>query len=436
MKTFVLDTNILIHDHNSIFMFGDDNKVIIPITVVEELDKLKSLNSEVGYNARKSTKNIDRLIKEKKIEVSLKIKKKFGLDLSINDNKIISCAIAEKAILISNDLNVRLKANSFKVKSEEFYGDKIRVEANELKGYREYVTTDNVVNKLVITKECKVQKSQKVFKEAYPNEYFMVKSENYDKQIPCHFNKSSSQLEIVNGDINFLGVKPLNKEQKILCDLILRDDIKLITVTGRAGSGKSLISIAGSLEQIINDRKYNRLMITKPLAPFGRESGFLPGTLDDKLQPHFASAYDSLEYIFSLKDADGNVIESQEKDGETFSNNDNIQWLIRSGKIKLESLEYIRGRTISNENRPTILIVDEAQNCTKEEIKTIVTRVGKNGKIILTGDINQVDHKNLNKFNNGLIHVIKKFYDHPIAGHIHLNVSERSHLAGIADEIL
>jgi len=431
LKSFVLDTNVLIHSHKSLHLF-DNNQIIIPMTVLEELDKLKSRDGEVGYNARMAIKTIDGVFKQdysqkhatlgdtKLIIGQTKFKNKPKLDIEHPDNRIILTAFETKSILVSRDINVRVKAQGIGVKSEDFHGDKIVIHKDKYTGWVKYKASDEEINDLQIKKEIKVSI------EVQPNEYVLVINDNH-KSIPC---KNIDDKLVIVEKLSGIGISPMNFEQKYLMDMIMNDDIKLVTVTGKSGSGKSLVSIAGALEQIIGnaDIKYDRLIIVKPLVPVGNSMGFLPGDISDKLAPNSASIFDSLNVIFGSK--------GFEKEGNTYSPKEHFQYLIDTHLLLIEPLEFMRGRNIGSKAIKTIVIIDEGQNCSKAEMKTLLTRVGEYGKVIITGDSKQVDHPKLDHTNNGLIHVIKAFYKYKIAGHIHLSTCERSELAGLADEIL
>ena len=426
MKTFLLDTNVLLHDPSCLSVFGN-NKVVIPISVLDELDKHKTRPDDVGRNARAIARALDALRKDGSLSDGVKIGNTTirvelnhsnfvpdALDPSKVDNKILSTALGlmqdgENVIVVSKDITVRVKCDALKINAEDYEKDKVAKEPDSIySGIKTvYVSTDSInslytSNKVVLNHEANM------------NEYFVLKSE---------LSESQSALVRYIGNCEFAlckdskkdiwGIKPRNVEQRAALDLLMNPEIKLVTIIGKAGSGKTLISLAASLQQVLTSSTYQRILISRPIQPMGKDIGFLPGSVEEKLNPWMQPVYDNLELLLG---ADYQMIGTYKDEG----------------LLQVEPLTYIRGRSIPN----SFMLIDEAQNLSLSEIKTIITRMGENSKIVLTGDIEQIDAPHLDFSNNGLSHVVEKFKEYDISGHITLRKGERSKLATLASEIL
>ena len=409
-KNFVIDTNILLLDPRSIFKFQDNN-VIIPMIVLEELDNKKTVAGSVGYNAREVSRLLDKLSNPEKGRGKLSTGAKLNdggtlfvyehSDARIfkkNDDKIIDHAryMNDKedgtTILVSNDCNVRLKARSMDILAEGYEPSDIKVEDKNFKGFKN-LTSDELNDENI---------------PLYENEYV---------------NVEDSLGRYSNGDIvnlkypKELPVKAMNTEQHFVLDALTDPNIKLVTITGKAGTGKTLLAAGAGLTQTLND-KFRKLVIARPIMPMGNDIGFLPGSKDEKLAPWMAPIFDNLEFMAQDRPNEKGVY--------------SVEDMMEQGILELEALTYIRGRTFHNQ----FLIIDEAQNLSALEIKTIITRAGDITKIVLTGDVEQIDSPHLDAHNNGLSIVIDRFKSSNLAAHIHLEKCERSELAEFAAENL
>lgn len=370
-------------------------KAYIITTVLEELDKHKYDNGEVGRNIREFARILD---KNELLNIEFVNANDFfelGIDGMTNDDIIIDIASTKSAILVTNDILMSIKARTQGVKTQKY---------EEVS-----VLPSTCFNGLIDCRnqDLEVEANSKLF----PNQFKLT-----DSGI---FRQKNNKLKRLSKDKNIWGITHKNIEQKCAIDVLLDDDVKLVTITGIAGTGKTLISIACALEKAVTENKYKKILVSRPIIPMGNEIGFLPGDINDKLGPWMQPIFDNLDFLFNTQN-----------DGE--KNKDAYAELSHSGILKIEALTYIRGRSIPNQ----FIIIDEAQNLTKHEVKTIISRAGENTKIVLTGDIDQIDNPKLDSINNGLTYVIEKFKDQEIAAHIELSKGERSTLANIAAKIL
>ncbi|CDR34100.1 PhoH family protein [Criblamydia sequanensis] len=428
-KTFVLDTNVLLHDPESILKFPK-SKIILPITVIEELDTMKRLPNELGKNSRA----IFRLL----VDLSLKKKGDFHqgieleneavisihlndsllpghLPLAKSDNRIIACAYhlkseGQKVVFVSKDFAARIKAEALGIEAEDY--ENLKFAYTVLYKGIEHIETEKI-NIDTFFKDGSLKLENLVSK---PNEYYVLTSPEHSSAV-AKFDKKDGKLKPLLKVPNIWGIHPKNVEQKCAVDLLLRDDIKLVTMIGTAGTGKTLLALACGLRKVFDEGVYTKILISRPVVPLGRDIGYLPGTKEEKLFHWMQPIYDNLEFLCS---SSGN--ESSET----------LQWVLDSKKIELEAVTYIRGRSLPK----MYIIVDEAQNLTPHEVKTIISRAGEETKVILTGDPTQIDNPYLDKDSNGLTYVVGKFADEPIYGQIFLTKTERSELAAKAAEIL
>jgi PhoH-like ATPase len=439
-KTFVLDTNVLLHDSSSINAFGAENEVVIPVTVLEELDAFKKRQDEVGRNARQVTRALDELREVGKLVKgvaldnggTLRIELEYqdgsglphGFNTAKNDVRILGLAHhltrqAELAghpntvTLITKDINLRVKADAVSVPTEDYENKTVNLE--ELyTGQRTFVVSADAVNGFYKAKRYDAP----IDPEPFPNEFFMLQDEgNPDHTAIGRYSSTERAILPLNlaDDETVFGIRPLNKEQKFTLDLLLDDRISLIALVGIAGTGKTLLALAAGLEKVVNSDSYRRLLVSKPIMPMGKDIGYLPGDVDEKLMPRMQSVSDNLEFLFM---ASGGLQAGDER----------LQELIEDGIIELEPLTYIRGRSIPRQ----YIVVDESQNLTPLELKTIITRAGKGSKIILCGDPYQIDHPYLDAGSNGLTFVVECFKGEPIFGTVTLTKGERSELAETA----
>ncbi|GIN91507.1 hypothetical protein J6TS1_04250 [Siminovitchia terrae] len=441
-KIYVLDTNVLLQDPNAVFSF-QDNEIVLPAVVLEELDSKKRYMNEIGRNARHVSKLIDGFRKVGKLHERIALVNGGTLRIELNhrsfhqlqeiflektnDNRILAVAknIAmeeekkedgKPVIIVSKDALLRVKADALGLQAEDFLSDRV-VEVDHLyTGSQEvYVNLDL----LRIFYETGQIPSLEVVnsKPLNPNQFIVMKDE---------LGSSSSGLGIVDETGTLIrklithfdsiwGIKPRNVQQTMAVELLFREDIQLVTMIGKAGTGKTLLALAAGLMQTEDMKKYKKLLVARPIVPVGKDIGYLPGEKQEKLRPWMQPIYDNFEYLFNTK-----------KPGEL----DSI--LAGMGSIEVEALTYIRGRSIPKQ----FIIIDEAQNLTKHEVKTILTRVGEESKIVLMGDPQQIDHPYLDEFNNGLVYVLEKFKEQSVAGHIRLIKGERSDLAQLAADIL
>ncbi len=438
-KTFVLDTNVLLHDPKAIFKFKD-NDIILPITIVEELDRFKKLSEMTGRNARQVSRTLDELRTKGHLTEGISLDNGGSLKVILcdrdtlkllpslldgkeNDNAILAVALEQKAncqcqvVLVSKDTNLRIKADALGLEVQDYENDKIDFEGLYT-GETEVLVESEAIDELF------KQHSLDLDRELYPNQALVLVDIN---------NASHTALGIVNGTKQVLPlskaanmgvsrIHPRNREQKFALELLLRDEIALVTLVGKAGTGKTLLAIAAGLFKAIDEKVYTRLLISRPVVPMGKDLGYLPGDIKEKLTPWMQPLYDNFDLIFTNQDPSGKP--SYWRSG--------YQELLDRGLLQIEPLTYIRGRTIPQQ----FLIVDEAQNLTPHEVKTILTRAGEGTKIVLTGDPEQIDNPYVDAASNGLTYAVEKFKHEPLAGHITLVKGERSPLADRAALLL
>ncbi len=435
-KTFILDTNVLLFDPSAINKFGE-NKVFIPLVVIEELDRFKKDQNENGRNARYFARLVDELREEGSLVKGVKLAnggtlqisilrepatKHAGIDLSINDNLILANALylkeqGEECVVISKDINLRLKGDALGLKAEDYETSEITIE--ELySGQRNFEVdaqrlTDFEQNRFL-------ELSEEEQKQFYPNEYMIVHEENNPqrRQLGRYFAKKGGIVPLIKSREGVWGIYPKNVEQQFAFDALMNNEIKLVSLVGKAGTGKTLLAIAAGLECAITQQQFSRVLVSRPIVPMGRDLGFLPGDVNEKLGPWMQPIFDNIDFLF----------------GGQRANNQATSWdeLINEGLLHVEPLTYIRGRSLPNQ----YMIVDEAQNLTPHEIKTIITRAGEGTKIVLTGDSEQIDNPYLDSLNNGLVYSIDKLKNVDIVAHTKLQQGERSPLSEIASELL
>ncbi len=437
-KIFVLDTSVLLHDHNSINNF-EEHQVAIPITVLEELDQFKVGSDNKNYEARECIRMLDRLSENQSLTEWLPLENEKGGSIKIiisksdkpnlvkqvfsensNDHKILETALIlqqeeedAEVFLISKDINLRLKSKALDLPSEDYKTDNVK-DSKYLhtgKTFVENIESD-VIQKLYktgFTEEVDV-----LGEEAQANHFYILK--NCSSSALAYFSKTESRIERVD-KVYAYGIKPKNAEQAFALHAILNENINLLTISGVAGTGKTLLALAGSLEQ---KNKFDQIILARPIVPLSnKDIGFLPGDAEEKINPYMQPLWDNLNFIknqFGPHEKKRKAIEEMQEDG----------------RITICPLAYIRGRSISN----AIFIIDEAQNLTPHEVKTIITRAGENTKIILTGDVRQIDTPYLDEQSNGLSYVIDKLKGRNLFCHITLEKGERSELANLANEYL
>ena len=456
-KTYILDTNVLLSDPHFFNNFKD-NDLIIPMLVLEELDKHKSRSDEVGRNCREVSRTLDELSKSGSLKdgvqlpsggtlrvmTSLEKKPKKGdLDSTIVDNMIINFALeyskkcSDKVFLVSKDINVRIKCSSLAIQAQDYLSMRASDSFDSLyTGVKVLIAPNDVINRFYADKEVNIKEITKDV--TYPNQLFVLKSSDaVTTSALCRLSKSGQLLQLQKFD-NIFGIKPRNKEQNFSFDLLMNPEVKLLTLTGRAGCGKTLLALAAGLAQLDSigtHQTYQKLIVSRPIHPVGKDIGFLPGTLAEKMAPWVAPVRDNLEYLLNSVASNKKIIRTRSKkseDSQNLFNDPYLDLMQQKGLIEIEAITYIRGRSIPN----AFIIIDEAQNLTTHELKTIITRAGEGTKIVLTGDLEQIDNVHVDSFTNGLTHAIEKFKDYDISGHVTLLKGERSELATLASKIL
>ncbi|MFV0340724.1 MAG: PhoH family protein [Parachlamydiaceae bacterium] len=429
MKIFVLDTNVLLHDPEALLKFGH-NYVIIPVTVLEELDKMKKMPGELGRNAREAFRMMDSLHLKGtgdlhngitlpngsviRIDLELKPDSSYSFSPSLNDNKILLTAYTlnkagkEKVVFVSKDFAARIKAEALGLVAEDYENLKFSYDAI-YKGIRKVEIAKPEID--IFYKDGWLQDTSFHPK---PNEYFILTSAENSSAVGKHDPKKK-QLEPLIKTGPIWGVKPRNVEQRCAIDLLLRDDIKLVSLIGQAGTGKTLLALACGLKKVFDDNIYTRILVSRPVVPLGRDIGYLPGTKEEKLVNWMQPIYDNLEILCASIGHDSK---------------ETVNWV--KDRVELEAVTYIRGRSLPK----MFIIIDEAQNLTPHEIKTIVSRAGEGTKVVLTGDPTQIDNPYLDKDSNGLTYLVGRFSEQPIYGNMFFEKTERSELAALAAEIL
>ncbi len=437
MKNYILDTNVLLHDPQSILSFAE-NAVLIPIEVIEEMDRFKRESNELGQNARSVARMLDRFRVEGHLSEGVQLPNGGQLKIIFHkngveknghavlatdsvDNRILLLASGvQKAqpksptILVSKDINLRIKADALGLQAEDYESDHVSI-TDLYTGMIEMSVSTEKMAEFRLKNELILEGGRKYF----PNEYCTLTDESNTKKAALTKVDATGTKLIPIGDCRdgIWGIKPRNREQHFALDAVLDDRIKLVTLMGKAGTGKTLLAMAAGLKRVVNDREFRRLIVARPTISMGKELGFLPGSLEEKLAPWMQPIHDALEMLSDL-----NMGHDHRRSGD----------LMRSGSIVVEALSYIRGRSIANQ----FMIIDEAQNLTPLEAKTIITRVGNGTKIVFTGDPYQIDNPYVDSSSNGFNYVVSRFRDQAIAAHIELQKGERSELAELAANIL
>ncbi len=437
-KFYVLDTSVYITDFNSIFSYGN-NDIVVPLIVLEELDKLKKRPNGVGANARSIIRILDSLRNKGQFQKGIRLRKGAGListkapDLSelpsgydpeVPDHQIIAAALTikrenpeKKVVVVSNDINLRIKCDAIGIPAEAYATENVIEKGNELySGFTKVLVDDQIVDRFYAGEDIVLSEVLDEEVELYNNQFVMLVSSSNDKKtaITRYLGELIPLKKIPEYKGEGWGITPKNKEQNFAMDLLYDENVPVISLIGKAGSGKTLCAIAAGLEQVMGqDPKYNRLIVSRPIQPMGKDIGYLPGTMEEKMAPWLAPIQDNLRFLFG---------------------NDNLmlESYMEKGIIEVEAITYIRGRSIQK----SFIVIDECQNLTQHEIKTILTRVGHDSKIILTGDIEQIDNVNIDEVSNGLTYVIEKLKPYDITGHITFLKGERSKVATLCAKVL
>ena len=444
-KTYILDTNVYLTDFNSIYAFKN-NDIVVPFKVLEEIDNHKKRQDAVGSNARQTIRIFDDLRTKGSLQNGVRLGKGKGIlyvrgyekSLLPNefnetgpDNQIIATALSEqernvkrKVILVSRDINMRVKCDSLGILTEDYIlGRVVKTAAEVFTGMSQYLVDDALIDRFYEGEEIFLEKQDI---DLMTNQFVMLVSNSNDKKSAlARFYDYNRPLKRMNGDWKdgVWGVIPRNKEQQFAFEMLMDPNVEVVSLVGKAGSGKTLCTLAAGLEQLLKSKSkegetvrkgsYSRLIVTRPVQPLGKDIGYLPGTMEEKMAPWLMPVQDNLQYLLG-------------------DNKTTLDMYMSDGTIEVEALTYIRGRSIAN----AFIIVDEAQNLTKHELKTIITRVGEGTKIVLTGDIEQIDNMYIDETSNGLTYAVERFKKHDIAGHVTLQKGERSKVATLASKVL
>ena len=451
IKTFVLDTNVLLHSAGCIGCFKEHD-VVIPMAVVEELDKFKKNSDELGRNARRVIRNLDRLRESARTPGALsrgvaldRISPGAGgklyvlnvsavadfdadavddvfeneLDLCSPDNRIlrVACALRDsgrQVVFISKDINLRLKADALGLKVMDFEREKVK-NFDRYTGFREENAPRQLIDQAYENRELDGEK----FPALLTNEFIRLTAEDDERKKIILRKHTDGKLIMTPHKVEKVwNLAPRNKEQKMALDLLLDPEIKLVTLTGGAGTGKTLLALAAALQLTLNEELFDKILVSRPIIPLGNDIGFLPGSKESKLASWMQPIFDNLDFLL------GGEAERKPKSSSRYS----IEGLMNSHKLDLEALTYIRGRSIPRQ----FIIIDEAQNLTPHEVKTIISRCGSDSKMVLTGDPAQIDNPYLDASGNGLSYTVDRLKGEAVFGHITLRKSERSDLAALA----
>lgn len=436
-KIFVLDTSVILYDHNALTNF-EEHDVAIPITVLEELDQFKKGNTTKNFEAREFIRVLDELSGETTLrdwiplngsttgkfkvlmEETSDVDARLLFDDDKADHRILNAALRQqeqspdrKVVLVSKDINLRLKAKSLNIQAQDYLTGKVRDVGSLYTGNLQVENlSKDLIDRIYENGHCEV--SDVLDRNPKANEYFILR--NGKSSVLAYYNPVSKLIERINKTTAY-GIKPRNAEQVFAMHALMNPDVKLITLMGVAGTGKTLLALAAALEQ---RRNYRQIYLARPIVPLSnKDIGFLPGDVNEKIHPYMEPLYDNLKFIqsqFSERSKDfKKIVELQEND-----------------KISISPLAYIRGRSLSH----IYFIIDEAQNLTPHEVKTIISRAGEDTKIVFTGDVYQIDTPYLDSQSNGLSYLIDKVEDHPLYAHVALEKGERSELANLANEYL
>jgi PhoH-like ATPase len=441
IKTFVLDTNVLLFDPHAIFKFSGNN-IVIPITVIEEVDRFKREMSENGRHARLLSRLIDDMRSHGELSkgvalpsggllrVELGSYYELPVDLPLDkaDNRILAVVLGIKhqnpdhsVILITKDANLRIKADALSMSSQDYEPSNVDPESL-YPGTATVFAPSEWIDEFYLTKQLAIWDEALDF---HHNQYFVIKDEhNPNHNALGRYQKKEKKVVALSKPIDGLwGVIPRNAEQCFVIDALLDDSLKLVSLVGKAGTGKTLLAIAAGLVKTVDEGVFRRLLVSRPVFPLGKDIGFLPGSVEEKLNPWMQPIFDNIDFLFGQT---GGELKSRRGASK------GCQELINQGLLQIEPLTYIRGRSIPKQ----YMVIDEAQNLTPHEIKTIVTRAGDDTKIVLTGDSFQIDNPYIDSANNGLVYLVERFKDQQISAHISLQKGERSVLSELASNLL
>jgi PhoH-like ATPase len=435
-KTLILDTNVILFDPNALSRLGN-NDLVLPIVVVEEIDRFKRDMGENGRHARHFSRLIDEMRKDGDLRKGVKMPGGGTLTVVLGDasalpmelpmdkadNRILALALwwqkeypNKTVVLLTKDTNLRIKADALGISAEDY--EPTNVEPDEL-----YTGVAQISVESSLVDEFYSQKRVVLPGKFKANQYLIIR----DEFNPNHSAMGRYSLELdcvvplIKPSEGLWGIFPKNAEQAFAIDALLNDDVKLVSLVGKAGTGKTLLAIAAGLAKTVDEGVFTRLLVSRPVFPLGKDIGFLPGTVEEKLNPWMQPIYDNIDFLFGATGA-----------AKTRGAGKGCQELMNQGLLQIEPLTYIRGRSIPQQ----YLIVDESQNLTPHEIKTIVTRAGDDTKIVLTGDSQQIDNPYIDAANNGLVYLVDRFKDESISAHVTLTKGERSKLSELATKLL
>ena len=431
-KTYVLDTNVLLHNPEALFAF-EENEVVIPFAVIEEIDNHKKRQDEIGRNARLVSQKLDALRPQGRLSDGIQLPGGGQLRIELNhqemvpspsgwdslkhDNRMVAMAhhlrleIESPVILVTKDLNLRIKADLVGVPAEDFISDKVDYQSL-YSGVTELHVLPGMIDQFHRDGRVKLEETNGMS----PHQFVILKNCSQTSGSALTRYSQNMLWPLVHSDSVNWGVKALNKEQKFGLELLMNDRINVVTLVGRAGTGKTLLALAVGLEKVLEEHVYKRLLITRPVIPMGNDLGYLPGTMEEKLRPWMQPIYDNLEFLFS----------SHQDPTEGITD------LMERGVLVMEALAYMRGRSIPRQ----FIICDEAQNLSPHMIKTLITRIGEGTKIVFTGDPEQIDHPYLDASSNGLTYLVERLKGEEIAGHVTLTKGERSAVAELGARLL
>ena len=440
-KIFVLDTNVILHNHECIESFAD-NIVVLPMAVIEELDTFKLRNDEIGRNARQVIRTLDKLRAKGSLGDGVPLDnggtlrivrtQPMGDDTDLRgdvaDNKILRVAYSfhrqgGHVVFVTKDINARLKADALGLRAVDF--DRQKVNFDDLySGYSETTVPGDAIDAFYKTDIFEIEGLG-----TYPNEFLLLRDEINEKHTALAKVMEPGMLMHLGKDYDRVwNVQARNKEQRMALELLMDPEVLMVTLVGQAGTGKTLLALAAALQATLRQQRYDRILVSRPVVPMGKDIGYLPGTKDEKLSLWMQPIFDNLTFL--LRDGTTSAKKSKTKSSVTVQ--EKMDKLFDSNIIEIEALTYIRGRSIPRQ----YVIVDEAQNLTPHEVKTIVSRAGEETKMVLTGDPYQIDNPYLDSSSNGLIYAAERLKGQSVHGHIMLRSSERSRLAGVAAEYL
>ena len=467
MKTFILDTNVLIHDPEALFTF-EGSKVVIPLSVVEELDGFKKSNDNRGRNARTVSRYLNELRQHGKltegvplehggqltVEVRARAPLPHGFENHSKDNRMLETALGlakegQTVVFITKDINLRIKAEAIGITAEDYEKEKVSPDKLYV-GWRDLALPSEFIDKFF-----KLKKLEPPVDHWVPNEMAILHSQASESQSAlARFDQKTQMLQPLKfANAKPWGLKPLNTEQRFALELLLNPEVEMVSLVGVPGSGKTLLALAAGLEQTLEEKRYRRMLIARPVIPVGRDIGYLPGSKEEKLTSWMGAIYDNLELLLDAEgipgadrrdspsddDLGSKVVRSRrtanpyQVDSETMASaSQNVEALFESGRIIVEAVAFLRGRSLPNQ----FIVIDDAQNLTPHEMKTVISRVGKGSKIVVTGDPYQIDNPYLDASSTGLANLVEKFKGQAVYGHMTFSKIERSTLAALASELL